>query len=192
MQYKKNKSASPYHAIDLAVLWFINTIGCRRCSALICLMSDPLQHNGLYCCDNCIYDGGINENGSQIPTFERHDVTTRHFRRYLKINEYQRRTLESSRDELVQRGKRSNTSMEDQEASLAALSDFADETWQNGMGEIMFCSTFRQKIAGAAAWIASIKDLLEVLRPTCNFETSCLKLQAVKILDIVASTFTTA
>ena len=37
---RKDKAPSVYHKVDPALLWFINTVGCRRYLALACFMSD--------------------------------------------------------------------------------------------------------------------------------------------------------
>ena len=39
-QNKKVKTPTPYHALNLAVLWFTNTTGCQRCLVLTCFMSN--------------------------------------------------------------------------------------------------------------------------------------------------------
>ena len=39
-QVKKKKVSTPYHAVDSAILWLINTVGCRQHLTLVCFMSN--------------------------------------------------------------------------------------------------------------------------------------------------------
>ncbi len=151
-QNKKVKTPIPYYALDLAVLWFINTTRCRRRLALACFMSNRFfigQIAHTYC-DNCLYDEWHEEVDSTIPVSERHDITARHCLRYLTTNEYIlaaeiQRTMESA-----QRQQREKTSMSNQNACKAVLTDFATAKWPHRIDELMFSNILRQKLANAA------------------------------------------
>lgn len=88
-QNKKVKTPTAYHALDLAILWFVNTTGCRRCLALICFMSNSFftRQTAHFCYDNCMYDKwhGVD---LEVSIFERHDITAQHCQRYLTTNKY--------------------------------------------------------------------------------------------------------
>lgn len=186
-QTKKNKSASPYHKVDPAVMWFVHTTRCRRCLALACFMSSPVEHIKSTCCDNCIYNAIENMEGEEevLPAFERYGVTAKHYRRYLETKDCERQ-VQQSRLDAIACTRRSATKIADQEACIVALSDFANETW-HGMAETYFLSILRQKIAGSAAQIASVEDLSKILRPQCLLQTSTLRIHAPRILGMIGS-----
>lgn len=188
--HKKEKSISPFHDIDPALLWFINTTGCRRCLALACFMSDAsaAKDRTIVCCDNCIYDQHVDEEGlEEVPTFERHGITARHCNRYLATDEYQTRHSNAIH------GRRSRPTRLNQvvhEACKVALSDFALSTWPDEMDQYIFPESLREKVAtaGARGNIVSIQSLREVLRPTCILETSLLRVHTNTIIEVISST----
>lgn len=184
-QHKRMKSESPYHAVDPAVLWFINTVGCRRCLALACFMSKGSTVEHVHCCDNCIYSQRTDED-EEIPIFERHDVTARNCRRYLGTNEYQ--LQESQRKELAKRTRRAKTSVEHREICRAGLDSLARAMWPKGMDKSMFPSALRQKIANAASRITFVEDLRNVLSPAHILEEGSLMEHADSIVAIASST----
>lgn len=102
MQIKREKTASPYHRIDPAILWFINTKGCRRYLALACFMSEIRGEQSSDCCDNCIYDQW-DDTLSEIPTFNHYDMMACHCRQYLFTQEYKRSIIETERRNLMMR-----------------------------------------------------------------------------------------
>lgn len=75
-QNKKVKTPTLYHTLDPAVLWFINTTGCRRRLALACFMSSSFftRQTAHSCCNNCIYNEWCKID-LVVPIFERHDIT---------------------------------------------------------------------------------------------------------------------
>ena len=78
-QNKKSKAPTPYHAIAPAILWLVNTTGCRWYLALACFMSDFFYQGASHaaCCDHCMYNQR-NADDPNIPAFERHEITARH------------------------------------------------------------------------------------------------------------------
>ena len=88
LEPRKDKAPSVYHKVDPALLWFINTVGCRRYLALACFTSDSF-FQGLIstsCCDNCMYSQW-NQEDTALPVFERHGVTAQHCRQCSATNE---------------------------------------------------------------------------------------------------------
>ncbi len=75
-QNMKVRTLTLYHTLDPAVLWFINTTGCRRHLAVACCMSNSFftRQTAHACCDNCIYDEW-DEMDLMVPVFERLDIT---------------------------------------------------------------------------------------------------------------------
>lgn len=79
---------SPYHKVDPTVLWFVNTVGCRRRLILACAMqasaftiSCPFD-----CCDNCICEGDPN---GDVPVYDIHDITARQSIRYFDSKDWE-------------------------------------------------------------------------------------------------------
>lgn len=76
----REKTGSVYGTIDPAILWLINSVGCRRRLILACIMCETalrLKATG-NCCDNCLYTG--EDKGP--PEVEIHDVSLRISMRY--------------------------------------------------------------------------------------------------------------
>lgn len=78
-QNKKVKTPTLYHALDPAILWFINTIGCRKRLALACFMSSSFftRQTAHSYCNNCIYDEWCKVD-LVVPIFERNDITAQY------------------------------------------------------------------------------------------------------------------
>ncbi len=95
------------------------------------------------CCDNCLYDEWHEEVDSTVLVFERHDIITRHCLRYLTTNEYLQADEIQHTMELAQRQQREKTSMSDQNACKAALTDFATAKWSHGMDKLIISSILR-------------------------------------------------
>ncbi len=190
-QNKKVKTPTPYHALDPAVLWFINITGCCRRLALACFMSNSFfigQTVSAYC-DNCLYDKW-QEVDSVVPVFERHNITVQYCLWYLTTNEYIlaakiQRTMKSA-----QRQQREKTSMSDQNTCKAALTDFARVKWPHGMDELIFSSALRQRLASVAVQIVSIDDLCKELSPACHLNTSSLRAHTQEIMSILQGIMT--
>lgn len=57
LQTTREKHLTAYHRVDPAILWFVNSVGCRRRLALALFMCKrafrPMNHEA--CCDNCLY-----------------------------------------------------------------------------------------------------------------------------------------
>lgn len=185
-QNKKSKAPTPYHAIDPAILWLINTTGCRRYLVLACFLSDSFFQGTTHtaCCDCCMYDEW-DENNTDIPVFERHEITARHCRRYLRTIEYQQA---QSRINAAKRTTRPRTNKGDQDACIEALTLFAKSEWPRGMHELMFPRSLMQRIATAAVRIKSVEDLRNELGPTHNLATGSLRAHASDIVSILQIT----
>ncbi len=130
--------------MDPAVLWFINTTGCYRRLAFACFISNSFftrQITHAYC-DNCIYDEW-DEIDLVVLVFERHNITTRHYLQYLTTTKYIQTAKIQRTTGLTQRQQREKTSMLDQDACKAVLTDFAISKWPRGIDELMFFSVLR-------------------------------------------------
>ncbi len=59
MQIRKKKGLNAYHQVDPALLWYINTTGCRRRLALACFICKTAFERHLddnnFCCDIYLY-----------------------------------------------------------------------------------------------------------------------------------------
>ena len=185
-QVKKKKVPTPYHAVDPAILWLINTIGCRRYLALACFMSNNAfkGQTHLACCNNCIYSARDEEGA--IPDFERHDITAQHCRQYLKTNKYQQILKDQAATARQWRGRK--TFMGNQKTVIDVLTAFAEEKWPRGMDKLMFSASLREQIAKAAVQIENVEDLCKELNPICNLAISTLKAYAKDIVSIIQQT----
>ncbi len=94
-----------------------------------------------------------------ILVFERYDITAWHCLQYLTTTEYIQAAEIQRTTGLIQRQQREKTSMLDQDACKAALTDFAISKWPRKIDELMFSSVLRQRLASAATRIISINDL---------------------------------
>ena len=190
--HKKKKSISLFHDIDPALLWFINTTGCRRCLALACFMSNALAAKcacSLVCCDNCMYNQHINERGlGKISAFQRHDITAKHCYCYLSTNKYQIRCRSMAQ---LKQNQQPQMDLDIQEACRAAFSKFAALTWPDEVDKYIFPESLREKVAtaGARGNIVSIQTLHEVLHPACILEKSWLGIHANTLVKMISSFF---
>lgn len=93
MQIRKEAELSPFHTVDPPLLWYLNTIGCRRRLLLACFVDkyafNP-QVNSNICCDNCIYKQANEDNNERnqdmtlalIPEWRLYGVTAVHSLNY--------------------------------------------------------------------------------------------------------------
>ncbi len=71
-------------------------MGCCRRLVLACFADNSANGShapDISCCDNCLYssyEGANAGDDSGVPDWELHDVTMRHFLRYLEINKWHR------------------------------------------------------------------------------------------------------
>ena len=92
MQIRRRGDFSAFYKVDQLLLWFLNTVGCRRRLVLICFADDSTFGShalDISCCNNCFYSLYKNANArndSDIPDWELHNVTMRHFLHYLETN----------------------------------------------------------------------------------------------------------
>lgn len=187
-QIRREKTQTPYHKVELTLLWFLNTVGCRRCLALACFMSDKFfqGHTQLACCDNCMYKQREDRGNTAVPAFERHGITAQHCCRYSTITEYQQ-TADSQANTTIPRQSGSKTSTIQQDACIEALDHFAATIWPRDMSDLIFSDALRQNLAASAAQISSVENLRDLLRPTCVLELSNLKIHAVTIVGVIQS-----
>ncbi len=96
MQIRKEGDLSAFHKVDPPLLWFLNTIGCRRRLVLACFADDSAYGRfapDISYCDNFLYssyESANVEEDSGVPEWELYDVTMRHSLRYLETNEWYR------------------------------------------------------------------------------------------------------
>ena len=96
MQIRREGDLSAFHKVDLLLLWFLNTISCRRRLVLACFTDDAAYGRlapDISCYDNYLYssyESANAEEDSGVPEWELHDVTIRHFLRYLETNDRRR------------------------------------------------------------------------------------------------------
>ena len=101
MQIRKEGGLSPFHCIDPPLLWYINTLDCRRQLSLACFVDDFAFHlrANESCCDNCNYQSsnpvasvGRVENDQAdyktMPNWKLHEITSMHSLRYLETREW--------------------------------------------------------------------------------------------------------
>ncbi len=120
-----------------------------------------------------------------VSVFERYDIIAQHCLRYLTTTKYIQAAKIQRTTGLTQRQQREKTSILDQNACKAALTDFAILKWPCGIDELMFSNALREKLASAAMQIVSINDLRKELNPACNLNTSSLKIHAQEIVSIL-------
>ncbi len=120
------KTRNSYQKTDLAVLWFLNTIGCWRQIVLACFLCKKAFHDRMdceYCCDNCI-DNSI-EIG-HVPDFEVYDITAKLDMMYVCTMEYSDLLFSNERKRLLTTNPRSLQTIVDQtRAYEEALNNFA-------------------------------------------------------------------
>lgn len=87
--------------------------------------------------------------------------------------------------ESTQHQQREKTTILDQNAYKAALTDFAISKWPYRIDELMFFMILRQKLASATAQIICIDDLFKELSPACNLNTSSLRMHVQVIGTIL-------
>ncbi len=96
MQIRREGDLSAFHKVNPPLLWFFNTVGCRRRLVLAYFADDSAFGShipDISCCANCLYSSykGVNaRDDSDVPNWELYDVTMRHFLRYLETNEWHR------------------------------------------------------------------------------------------------------
>ncbi len=96
MQIRREGDLSAFHKVDPPLLWFFNTVGCRRRLVLACFADNSAFGShapDISCCDNCLYssyEGANAGDDSGVPDWELHDITMRHSLRYLETNEWHR------------------------------------------------------------------------------------------------------
>ena len=58
LQTRKTKKQGDYYKINPALLWFVNTVGCRRCLTLKFFLNNSFfrGNDRVFCCDNCMWD----------------------------------------------------------------------------------------------------------------------------------------
>ncbi len=83
----KETGSSAYHKIDPAILWFINTTGCRRRMILACFICTKAfrQMEHTHCCDNCMYE---RTPLGAIPVFELQGVIAKTSMRFHQTREW--------------------------------------------------------------------------------------------------------
>lgn len=95
MQIKK-KDFSTFHKVNLLLLCFLNTVGCRRYLELACFVDNSgfgSHISDISCDDNCLYNlykGANIRDDFGVPNWKLYDITIRHFLRYLEINKWYR------------------------------------------------------------------------------------------------------
>ena len=168
----------PYHKVDPTVLWFVNTVGCRRRLILACsmqasafTMSCPLD-----CYNNCIYKGDWN---GDVPVYDIHDITARQSIRYFDSEDWESQEILVEYNWLVaQRAHQAleQTPNDGQTMCRQVLDDWALSTWPNfGLDKLKFPLMWRQKLCKAGRRITSVEALGRELSPSCILELSCLK-----------------
>lgn len=190
LQTKRESSPSAYYQVDPAVLWFINTTGCRRRLALACFTDDlafKICARG-NCCDNCMY-ALAEEANIDVPAFECQDVTAQHTIRYKNTKKYKRELVAAKQKELMEQEiiQVQKTSLIQIEACRTALNNFAIRTWFHGMDEIFFPVAWREKLATCAARIHDLDTLRRELHPGCKLDTGSLYAHANELVALIKS-----
>ncbi len=124
------RTGNAYQKTDQAVLWFLNTTGCRQRMILACFIckiafEDRLECDN--CCDNCMYN---NAEARQVPEFDGYDITARLNIMYKHTIEYLNLLFSSKRDRLLVANPIRNprTAVEQTLACETALNNFAQQT----------------------------------------------------------------
>ncbi len=173
MQIRREGDLSAFHKVDLLLLWFLNTISCRRRLVLACFADDAAYGRlapDISCYDNYLYssyESANAEEDSGVPEWELHDVTIRHFLRYLETNDRRRHQkdititkeidIRTARFALKESEKAHGHSLAGQASTVPeravifkqrtedcdkackkALDTFAINIWLDGMDDIMF------------------------------------------------------
>lgn len=205
---RPTKSPTPYHKIDPALLWMLNTSGCR-CRLIMAMFSDRDAFKGIRdmaCCDNCAYslanqqesgnpEGELEADNSDsivVPDFDRCGVSME-----LSICFEDN---EAAKARQVAQGKASKratgprTSPLQQRKCLETLTAWAKSEWPNQMDALNFPLMWREHVAKHAVQIRTIQDLKFTLerrkignsKTTLHYNRSSLKGYGDKILSLVA------
>lgn len=91
-QIHREKQLGLYHKIDLTVLWFINTIGCRRRLIFACSMqASTFTISCLFdYCNNYIYK--VDWNGD-VSVYNIHDITAKQFICYFDSEDWENQEI---------------------------------------------------------------------------------------------------
>lgn len=133
IQSKARKTGNAYQKTDSAILWFLNTIGCRRRMVLACFMckmafDDQLNRDN--CCDNCMFKS---VEVGQVPEFNICDMTARMGIMYKSTVEYADLLLSTKRNRLFAATlvRNPRTAAKLTIKCKTALNDFAQRIWPN-------------------------------------------------------------
>ncbi len=136
MQIRKDKGLNVYHQVDPALLWYINTTGCRKRLALACFMCKTAFERHLddnnFCYDICFYKANaenLDNAGDKIPSFKLHGVTGSLSLCYRLTEEFKREQVRLEQERLRKKvllDKAASTITHDQQESCyKALENFA-------------------------------------------------------------------
>ncbi|WP_375449376.1 hypothetical protein [uncultured Nostoc sp.] len=184
------KTGNAYQKTNPAVLWFLNTTGCRRCLILACFMCKQafkIRPDISNCCDNCVYNS---VDAGQIPAFELHDVTAKMGMRYEKTLEYSELQLSVERQRLLAPNlpKNPRTMVELADACEAAFDGFAIRTWPNDyLANLKFPPAWRQHLAKATARVSTVEHMRKKLLPVCQLGFLSLSVWANELVEIIVS-----
>ena len=188
------KGRSAYHEIDPALLFYVNTIGCR-CRAVMAAFVDATAYSGTRnadCCDNILYS----ESGSdKVPEWQRHRVNARHSLRFLSTRQYLQENVhaEVSRDiamtarRQLQRETKGRPVPEVVEAVDNALDAFIRHHFPRTYDSIL-PRAVREKVAAACYQISTERDLARTLLPRIEMSKAAFAHLASEMLLTVTTT----
>ena len=184
-QTGRAKVSSPYQKIDPAVLFYLNTSGCR-CRAVMAAFMDAAAFTGTRlqdCCDNAIYSTSESSGVGGVPEWSRHGVHASDSVRYLCTDQFfngqvdaQLHGAASATQRIRTRpGTKSNPMVSS--AVRRALDEWISRKPEFARTHRMILPLkVRNKVAIHATSICTEGDLIRILRPSINTENSALAL----------------
>lgn len=188
-QRRRERELTSYHRVDLAVLWFINTTGCRRRLILACSMRQAAFSMVCppKCCDNCMYAEQTDKN---MPIYDIHSITARQSMRYYESKEWEDREIFMEYNRLITKefNGASEPSWEQYRNIEKALDDWAETTWPDDyMAALYFPRALRVKLTRAARRINSVDILRKEILPRYYLDTSFLGPHSNELVALLIS-----
>lgn len=195
---KRSRGAStPYANLDPALVWLINTTGCRS-RLIMANFVDRDAFNGeraSHCCDNCVYasanpaPSGCNK--LKTPDFERCGINMKVSKCFDDTEDAFRQEIDnlSRRNAMGPPRAQNRTSAVQTQRCLHALNEWATNTWPHSRKHhLTFPPVWRQKIARHALQIRSVSDLYHKLgNDVSSVRSSLLGLEDTIVSLVVAA-----
>ncbi|MCJ1467000.1 ATP-dependent DNA helicase Q5 [Pseudocyphellaria aurata] len=185
---RRESGLTSYHRVDRAVLWFINTTGCRRRLILACSMRNAAFSTAQRsrCCDNCMYAEQTDKN---TPIYDVLGITARQSMRYFESKEWEEQEVFMEYNRLITKkfNRASEPSWEQCQIIRNALDDWAETTWPNDMATLVFSQALRAKLTKAARRINSVDILRKEILPRYHLDTSILGPHSDELVALLMS-----